>query len=210
MKRLAVSLAVLALCATSTGAADLGGKPKWPGPYQRQAPPPSFVEDDPKLGEFKVHNWYVGAFGGYSWGEECTQIEVKGVVGFPCGSDNTITAGLYGGYLWRPNSVFGAGVEVDYGLRDLGTFDLGDYLASARGRAGLYLTTQIFLYATGGYGRRADRGGPVWGGGIEYALSKRASARFEVLRFEHDGVFTATGGDDNNTVARAGLSVMLN
>ena len=204
MKRLAISLAAMALYVTSAGAADLGSRRG--KPYE---PPrlPSIVEDEPKAVGYDTHNWYVGAALGYSWGDEHDH-------GYAFRSDDTVPVGLYGGYLWRPNSVLGVGIELDYSLRDVGNFNFGDYLASARGRAGLYVTKDIFAYATAGVGRRGildeeDKHGIVWGGGVDLAMSKQVSMRVEALQFRHDNSHPSNQ-DDNNLLARVGLTMKLN
>jgi len=141
------------------------------------------------------------------------------------------------GYNWQANQ-FVYGVEADFSLSDISTgqtVTFGgmwananasiDWMATARGRAGVLLDPRILAYATagvglaraswdasaGGFGLAVTTGGSktdssfVWGVGVEGKLSETMSARVEYLGFTSlDSI-----GSDGIGVIRAGLNFKL-
>lgn len=135
------------------------------------------------------------------------------------GKDQGPLYGLYLGYLYRFNERIAAGVEVDYirtHFKDTVEVDpqyepglleklKSNWTASVRGRAGIFLAEPLFAYGTAGIAF-SDVGdpGPVFGGGLELAVTQRVMVRAELLRYDFQG------GDNDQTVGRLGLGIRLN
>jgi hypothetical protein len=203
--RLAVgclALAVLAIAVACQVHADgLPTKGKVAAPTQTWQPSPYTPPiDSPPPEVIQTHQFYVGVVGGHAW--------------TPGGEGNLNSGiwhgGIVGGWLYRPNSVLGMGVEGDYVVRDLGSA-AGDGVASLRGRVGVFVGP-TFVYGTAGVhetwgaGFMSDdlRRGLVVGGGIEREIAKHLSLRVEALHYRHaDDYFR--WGEDGSTAVRAGV-----
>lgn len=200
--RTARAVAVVVCVSTAATAADLGGyQPR----YQPRPQPPV---------EHRAPIWagfYMGANIGYGTGDvwatgDTGRIHSTGVVG-----------GMHAGYNWQVGSfVFGA--EGDFGLSGMrGRAAIGDdvfdahtrHMGSIRGRMG-FAFDKALLYGTAGYGWNNvslslndingkssvghSNGGFVYGGGLEYKLTRNLSLRGEVLRYETSGQWDLNDG----------------
>lgn len=218
MQRSFIALAVLTMAVASVAtarAADVG-----------QAPP--HVPSVPQVAVTAPFTWtgaYLGINGGYGWGHtnwsnpaidsELRRIELSG--------------GLVGGqigYNWqRGRFVFGLESDLDWtslsgGRSDsaICQFNGGDqcrtsqsWLGTTRGRLG-YVFGSWLPYITGGaaYGDvksvqsgttdSSTRLGWAAGGGVEYSLSRRWSAKFEFLHLDL-GTATFMGAASNSPIS---------
>lgn len=142
-----------------------------------------------------AHSWYIGMVGGHAWSGSDGE-----------GQDGRFWhGGIVGGWLYRPASVLGLGIEADYVVRDLGALE--DGVASLRGRVGVFAGA-TFLYATAGVHETwaadvSDRRGLVVGAGIEREVAKNWALRLEALHYRHADEYFAWG-DDGSTSVRAG------
>lgn len=195
MNKLVVALfAFVALAATSASAADL---PRGAAPAPDYYPPPVMTG----WGGF-----YLGVHGGYGWS---SFREGGAIVGDPNGG----LIGVTGGYNYMVAPQFLLGGEVDFAFTGItktsspfaGAVARGevDHLFTARARAG-YAMDRLLLYVTGGfagsnnsvtltspftgfYGSQSSfQPGWALGGGLEYMLMPRVSAKAEYL-------YTSTG-----------------
>ena len=204
MKRLLLAGVALSV-ASAASAADMQARP-----YSK-APPATVVA---------AYNWsgfYVGAMGGYSWGD------TAGSGGFGGGTV---------GYNWQfPGSQFVFGVEVDAAgasLKDSFTenVDVGigaltplrqdskiDAFGSVTGRAGFAMDA-VLLYAKGGFAWGNNKTtltltelgisssdshthtGYTLGGGVEYMFAPNWSAKGEYM-------FTSLGGENYNLLGES-------
>jgi outer membrane immunogenic protein len=193
---------------TSASAADL------PRPYSKA---PAYVGP----GYYDWTGFYAGINGGYGWANNSGP---KGFIG-----------GGQLGYNWQTgNFVFGLEGDIQYSAMKLDE-DLGggvtgtskvEAFGTARGRIG-YAFDRALVYGTGGFAYTKTKislsgpGGSIsdskWssgyalGGGLEYALWDRWTAKAEYL-YIHSGDVTLTlggvtaTGNYNYNVARAGLN----
>ena len=185
----------------SAHAADLGG-------YERM---PSIKDRAPEYRPSIWSGFYIGAnigggAGTVSSKDASDTIGAGGAIG-----------GVHGGYNWqRGNFVFGAEADFDVsGMRGSKTYTDGEVaahfrnLGSIRGRLG-YSFNNLLVYGTAGYGwtnvnltaanafakgsvSNTD-GGFVYGGGLEYKLSRNLSVRGEALRFDASGQWPTSNG----------------
>jgi opacity protein-like surface antigen len=204
--------ALLTACASY--AADPPRRGKIAAPQQQQPVyTPRYVPPAAAEPAYKVHNFYAGAVGGYSFGTpiERTGIDPETEKPFAfVDRDDTFQAGIVAGYLWR-GAVFGMGVEADYLVRNLGDPRLEDGIASVRGRAGVFASPGAFVYATAGVAEITGdkvpdglRRGLVVGGGIDKDVTANWVVRAEVLHYRH-GDDHFEWADDNSTAGRVGL-----
>ncbi len=221
--RLTSALAVATVIALSTAAAgaDLGGyEPR----YQVRAQP-----------ESRAPIWagaYMGANIGYGTGDvwedgQSGRLHTAGVVG-----------GLHAGYNWQFGS-FVVGGEGDFDISGMrGHVASGNVIANAhtrhfsslRGRMG-FAFDKALIYGTAGYGWNdvhvswndvAGHGstghansGLVYGGGLEYKLTRNLSLRGEVLRYDVSGHWDLDNGSkatvhNPSTEFRTGLTWHFN
>jgi outer membrane immunogenic protein len=209
MKKQIFAALVLAAATTTASAADLPARTYTKAPAPIAAP---------------IYNWtgfYVGANGGYGWGNATQYGTVSG---------NSIsfgtTGGLAGGqvgYNWQAGSwVFGLEADGDWAnikatancpnpafacssnVRDLASF---------RGRVG-WAVNSVLFYGTGGLGYanthdtallagvpfagttgfyNADRWGYAVGAGIEYGFTPNWSAKIEYMHYGFDSLTAPTG-----------------
>lgn len=189
MKRLFLSGAALAALVGSASAADIPRRVE----QVRAAPPVAYVAP--------AYNWtglYVGINGGGGWG-------TSSFSGPPRTGDFDTSGGLAGGtlgYNWQTNQVvFGVETDLDWSNID-GSVRCGagvrcnvtnNWLGTARGRIG-YAADRFMPYLTGGLaygdveakatgfrGRSETRAGWTLGGGVEFALPARWTAKLEYL-----------------------------
>jgi opacity protein-like surface antigen len=195
-------LFVTAALALATACASFAAEPLQQGKIAAPQQPWTPLAASAPIGDgtWKVHNWYVGAVGGYAWAPEQ--------------AEDTWQGGVVGGYLWRSGLLgLGLGVEADYVVRDLGHFTIDDAVASIRGRAGMFMAGGTFVYATAGVAEAMEAAAPdgarkglVVGGGIEWEALKGLALRGEVLHYRHaDGYFE--WGDEGSTAVRLGALV---
>jgi outer membrane immunogenic protein len=179
-----LALACASVIATSALAADLGGR-RWSPPQSYEPPPPAPVASPPLW-----QGVYYGISAGYGWGESA------GV------SPEGFAASVTAGYNHQVGPLV-VGIEGDFGYMDAddsaagGLFRsrFGPWWATVRGRAGLAMGSAL-LYGTGGVAfaesdvriagdSNSDwRTGWVAGGGLEWALSSRTSAKIEYLHMD--------------------------
>jgi outer membrane immunogenic protein len=117
--------------------------------------------------------------------------------------DDGFIGGVQLGYNWQTNQIV-YGLEGDISVS--GNHSI-DWLASARGRAGLLIQPRLLVYATAGLGLvngGSTDAGFVYGLGVEGKLTQTMSARIEYLSFNSD---SAHG--DGVGVIRAGLNIKL-
>jgi outer membrane immunogenic protein len=193
----------MALCASTAFAADLAPQPMYKAPPLAPAP---------------VYSWtgfYFGANGGFGG----DRYEYPGTIGPLGGTASLRSSGFFGGgqagYNWQVSPVWVLGVEADFDGADIegnanastgfGNASAGtklDWFGTVRGRAGVLVTPQALLYATGGwaYGRTtttanavltgvasastsiaANQNGWTAGAGLEYALTHSLSFKTEYL-----------------------------
>lgn len=132
------------------------------------------------------------------------------------GDDHSWSAGALVGYWYRPrNSPFGLGLEGDFAWTDFKWVEnCGDcnpdvlrsrWNASIRARAGVYVTDNIMLYGTGGWAwPDIGNAGAVWGGGLQFDITKSVAFRTEVLQYNFTGI------EDHQLIGRAGFTFNLN
>lgn len=193
----ALGLMVLGACAT-LWAAEPTRQGRIAAPQQPAYAAPPYTA--PAAPEYKAHTFYLGGVGGGAWGEN-QDFE-----------DGVVQGGIVAGYLWR-SGVLGLGVEADYVLRDLGDAALDDGTASIRGRAGMFVGTGTFLYATAGVAQATEAAAPdglrkglVVGGGVEKDIAANLALRIEALHYRHaDDYFE--WGEEGSTAVRGGLVV---
>lgn len=171
---LALSLALTGLAvAAPAEAADVGYRYGAPQPYVQ--PAAAFT------------NWsgfYIGGNLGYGWGSS----DFDDPSGF--------MAGVQAGYNFQFNSPFVLGIEADFDLTGIsaGGFSL-DTFGTVRGRAGftfdrvMFYGTAGFAYGQGNFdlfGLSSNRTQTGWtlGAGLEMALDRHWSAKFEYLYFD--------------------------
>jgi outer membrane immunogenic protein len=117
--------------------------------------------------------------------------------------DDGFIGGVQLGYNWQTNQIV-YGLEGDISLS--GNHSI-DWLASARGRAGLLIQPRLLVYATAGLGLvngGSTDAGFVYGLGVEGKLTQTMSARIEYLSFNSDNAH-----GDGVGVIRAGLNIKL-
>lgn len=201
MHRIAIACAVLGLavlgaCANLWAAEPLRkGRIAAPEQPLTYAPPPYTA---PAAPEYKAHTFYLGGVAGGAWVEGAERFD-----------DGVWQGGVVAGYLWR-SGVLGLGVEADYVVRDLGDFALDDGGASVRGRAGMFVATGTFVYATAGVGQATEAAAPdglrkglVVGGGVEKDIAANLALRVEALHYRQaDDYFD--WGDEGSTAVRLG------
>jgi outer membrane immunogenic protein len=200
MKRLLVAgIASAAFCGAPAFAADMPVKA------------PVYKAADPM---FNWTGFYIGATAGYGWGESNHYIP-NGVNRTDDFNIDGYTAGGTLGYNWQRDRWV-AGIESDISASRLsgsvaansGTFGCGvicstsvNDFATLRGRLG-YAFDRVLPYVTGGFAwadvKASIAGGAVagssthwnsgWtiGGGVEYAIDPRWSAKLEYLHFDID------------------------
>ena len=173
----------------------------------------------------ETYDWsgaYLGAHGGWAWGESET-LATDEIDGFVIGGQF--------GYNFQWDS-FVLGLEVDASFSDQervdGAFSIeGDYLASIRGRLGFALD-RFLVYGTGGaalagatfaidgFGEdELSHFGWVAGGGVEYAITDNITFGVEYLHYEFGDEevvippFAPIDADLSTDVVRGRLSVKL-
>lgn len=194
----------------AASAADIAARPYTKAPSDTKAPPPA-----------AVYNWtgfYIGANGGYGWGEASLYATPNGRL-----STHQPSGGFAGGqvgYNWQAQAVV-FGVEADGDWADIrGTAPCPNpiaacasttrALASFRGRIG-WAVGPALLYATGGLGYAnsrysalsvatgapggasagyytTDRWGYAVGAGVEYGFTPNWSAKLEYMHYGFDAV----------------------
>lgn len=189
-------VAAIALCALpfAANAADLGVRPAYKAPVVAPSHSP-------------MHDWsgfYLGAHGGYAWGELTSANDVT--------IDHEPSGWLFGGHVgmnWQFNRlVLGIEGDISYTKIDgddtttFGNFTINldhqmKYLATVRGRIG-YAHDRVLAYVTGGAAfaevvgnvnvvgvvtgsDKVNLTGWTIGGGLEFALSSNWSVRAEYL-----------------------------
>jgi len=182
---------------------------------------------------FSWSGFYVGAHGGYGWGENKFTDDATGVSGKyePSGG----FGGLQIGYnrQFSPHWLIGGEFDFSAGdLSDSGAFTGGtgrykiDYFGTARTRFG-YVQDRSLLYVTGGVAWMHDKSnntgafvtatdqysvGWVIGGGWEWAIDNRWSAKIEYLyaSFDKTKDFNSAGNrrtfDADLSTVKAGLN----
>ncbi|MCK0196696.1 outer membrane beta-barrel protein [Ancylobacter sp. 6x-1] len=134
---------------------------------------------------FTWSGFYVGANGGYGWGN----VDHGGK------PDGGIVGGQLG-FNWQGASPIVLGFETDlqYSAMESGPYSL-DYFGTARLRAG-YAINQLLIYGTGGLaygggeyklgGLSSDKSHIGWalGAGAEYAINQNWSVKGEYLRID--------------------------
>jgi opacity protein-like surface antigen len=151
------------------------------------------------------------------------------------GRDTAILGGAYAGYLMKMQGNLGVGVEADYmrtafkvnghgvscappepplpavfaseKLVCSNTFgkETSLWTASARARAGVFLSKELFLYGTGGpaWADGASNVGVAYGGGLELDTGKLVTIRVEVIQYNFEG------GDRDQLTGRLGVALKL-
>lgn len=197
------AIGAIALSVSTAYAADLGARPI----YSPPPPPPP-----------PAHTWtgfYFGANGGFGG----NQFQYPGTVGGIAGTAKLNSSGFFGGgqvgYNWQVAPAWVVGVESDFDGADIegmanastgfAAASAGtklDWFGTARGRAGVLVTPNALLYATGGwaYGHTTttanatligvaaastsvgnNLSGWTAGGGLEYAFNPWLSFKTEYL-----------------------------
>ena len=169
--------------------------------------------------------FYAGATAGYGWGESDMRQGAPGPVPDTVDIDGFLLGGNVG-YNHALNSRFAIGVEGDVAFSGIdGSFGPGflpggfgcgsgpctteiDWLATARGRAGLTFD-RLFIFASGGVAAAGVESqienttdfqisetsvGWTVGGGAEYAFSDRWSAKLEYLHVDLGDTDAAANG----------------
>jgi outer membrane immunogenic protein len=207
MKKQAIAVLILAAMGTSASAADL------PAAVYTKAPVVA-----------PIYNWtgfYVGANGGYGWGNTSEYGVVSGN-GVSFGTSGGF-AGGQAGYNWQVGSWV-LGVEADGDWANIAAtapcsnpafscYSNTDALASFLGRVGWAVGPALF-YGTGGLGYanthysqlaagapfpgttgvfNTDRWGYAVGVGLEYGFTPNWSARIEYLHYGFDSVNSPLG-----------------
>lgn len=202
MKRFFLTAIAFAALAMPAAAADQS-------PPSRQVTPPASKPACTWCG------WYVGGHAGYGWGKTDPEIDITP---FSSPEQKGWAFGGHTGYLWQYGQIAG-GLEVDYTSTDLkqdqsaalggGGASIGlhtkyDALASVRGRGGVILGNDLFLYGTGGIGFAKSKAsidfcgttcmtvasaaesnwGWVLGGGAEYQIIKNVVLGAEFLHYD--------------------------
>lgn len=206
MKRLFAATIVSCLSLPAS-AADLGPYPSKSQPKQPAAQTTIFDEIGPKPNpSFQPSAAvYVGVLGGYGVTKLSTDdFDPK---------DGNAEVGGYLGYTIRATQLLSVGLEADY-MRTSLKFDpncpeddatKSKWTASLRGLAGFHLSDRVMLFGTAGWAW-SDLGdpGPVYGGGLAFGLTEKATFKVEGLRYDFGGI------QKDRDVARAGLSYQLN
>lgn len=160
--KLAAASALVAMIATGAEATDLI---VYEETYDDMMAPSSAFDWD---------GFYAGVSGGY-WAEFADlsdgQFVIGGILGVNMMASEMVLLGIEArGKFYIPNSSWDGGVEVN-GL----------------GRAGVLVSDEVLLYATGGFYYYTEPGysdlGMALGGGIEVAVADSVSLRGEVLAF---------------------------
>jgi outer membrane immunogenic protein len=195
------AIAAIALTGSAASGADLGVRPA----YMPSLPPPAATWT----------GFYFGINGGFGGG----QYQYPGMVGGVAGTAQLNSSGFFGGgqagFNWQLSPAWVIGVEADFDGADIegiakattgfAAANAGttlDWFGTARGRAGVLVTPNALLYATGGwaYGRTTtaanatltgvasanvsvanNQSGWTIGGGLEYAFNSWLSAKTEYL-----------------------------
>ena len=194
---LAAALSVLAL-GTAAVAADLPRRATAPTPYVASVP------------VFTWTGFYAGVNAGYGWGSQ------KGTADAAYGSLSGAQVGGTAGYNYQMGQIV-LGMEGDWDWSNAKNTN-GAYIskqtsiATARGRIG-YAVDRVLLFTTGGYaGGNVERtfgatstsdwhNGYALGGGMEYAITNKVSAKAEYL---YTDVSSKT--DAASLPSRAGLT----
>jgi outer membrane immunogenic protein len=210
MRKIVLAGAVLAALTPAAYAADMPA----PAPIETVAPEPAF----------SWSGFYIGAHGGWSWGET----DPEGVLDI--GDAEGFVVGGQLGYNWQWDSWV-LGLEGDGSFTDADDDDGFDaaieqnFLASIRGRVG-FAADRFLIYGTGGAAftglevdfvlgddDEADYFGWVAGGGIEYAITDNVTLGVEYLHYEFgdeeisDGVLPPGDIGLSNDVVRGRLNV---
>jgi outer membrane immunogenic protein len=195
------SLAVFVLGASAAHGADLGARPMFAPP-----PPPASTWT----------GFYFGANGGFGGDAFTYPVTAAGVAGTAKLNSSGFFGGGQAGYNWQFAPAWLIGVEADLdaaGIQSSANAATGfaaasagtrlDWFGTVRGRAGVLVTPNALLYATGGWayghtttsanatlfgvasastsiGANQNSGWTV-GGGLEYALNSWASFKTEYL-----------------------------
>ncbi len=220
------AIGAVVLLGSTAYAADLGARPVYMPPPQPPEPP--------------VYSWtgfYFGANGGFGG----NRYEYPTAVGPVSGTAKLNSSGFFGGaqvgFNWQVLPAWVVGVESDFDAADIegmanastgfAAASAGtklDWFGTVRGRAGVLITPQTLLYATGGwaYGHTTTsanasltgvasanisigtfRNGWTAGAGVEYALNPWLSFKTEYLYLD-----LGTADLVNTTVA--GVPFVLN
>jgi outer membrane immunogenic protein len=188
-----------------TGTALVSAQAAFAADLRRPAPPPP----PPVAAFYNWSGFYVGGNVGWGWTDGSADFAIAGARGTLDGSGDGFLGGIQAGYNWQ-NGPWVIGVELDFqgstGDGDVTGLAGGNRVAfnastpwfgTLRGRLG-YAWDRWLVYATGGalYGKSEFEGnvtgvGPfsssetfwTWtvGGGVEWALWERWSAKLEYL-----------------------------
>jgi opacity protein-like surface antigen len=225
-------LAFAAACAGPAAAADLLSVRQPPPVQQPALPSPPYVPD--------WVGFYFGFHGGGAWDHASFDMPSASFFTLPGASLNGGLVGGHAGYNWQYGQIVG-GVEVDFSSADLkqtslvaqGSFGFStrdtkiDELASARGRIGWAVLSNVLVYGTGGIGwahtrvtftdtffgstTSADETAFGWvaGAGVEYRLFEHIQLRAEYLHYDLGTVtFPSVGPLRDNINVRNSIDVV--
>lgn len=175
-------------------------------------------------------NWngfYIGAMGGYGWGDLRTDTAFRG--SFRDSLEGGFVGGTIGYNFQAPGSIWVFGIEGEGAAADIQTDIPGfrariDAFGSIRGRVGIAAGNVLF-YATGGYAlanleerdffgttQSQTHDGYAVGGGIEYAFNPNWSLKAEYLYMDFDrkGYFGTDRVRFDTSTVKGGINYHFN
>lgn len=208
---LAVAAATLTAITVSAAGAQPSAKAKSSRPPPAPANPPAFNYEAGRA--FRWDGLYFGASLGYGWGDTEHTYNRNDNHGLATNTLSGFLGSVTAGYNWVVAPSLLAGIEGDIGVMDLGAKDkvifdghvwkaqFGPMWGTARARIGILYGQALFYGTAGlafmsvdetGYGdaagqtawNRSFRTGWTVGGGVEYAIAPRMTAKLEYLHMD--------------------------
>jgi outer membrane immunogenic protein len=226
MRAVSLCLAIAIGLTVPAGASDLYSPHSYTG-----------YKDEPSMvGSWTWAGLYVGGSGGYGWGN-AGKFTVYSGGGTTLSNDFVPQGAMSGGqfgYNWQEGRIV-LGIEADFQGSDIGGHvTVGgipartafEWFITARARAGFTPASDTLIYITGGIANGMDpsshdhdvKGGYVLGGGVEYALSPKLSAKveYQFVNFGKEIIFAGTSpytavldAAHSYNTARAGINYHL-